>query len=678
MSHPRLLHPKYRPDIDGLRAIAVLAVVAFHTFPDWLKGGFIGVDVFFVISGYLISTIIFENLDKGTFRFTEFYARRIKRIFPALLVVLIACYDFGWIALLADEYKQLGKHIAGGVAFISNFILWNESGYFDNGADTKPLLHLWSLAIEEQFYIVWPLLLWIVHRTKFHFLTVSILVALISFCLNLQQVVTDVVSDFYSPQTRFWELMSGSILAWVMLYKPKFPASTRDKLNRWVIPAVYKTPEEYVGKRAASLFSGFGPALLGYGFWKIDKTIGFPGGWALIPVLGASLVILSDAKAWVNRTILSNKVVVWFGLISYPLYLWHWPLLSFARIVEGEVPTIHIRIGAVALSILFAWITYSLIERPIRLGKRARCIVSGLIVLMMVVGGMGYVTYRENGFGFRLSSYPESDSWPVLNEAADNCSAIFPNWTKVTDVPCLLQKKQGNSIALIGDSHAEHLYLGMSELVGAEGGIAAFSASCSAPYIDISSAVNDPKFHNFRIDAYKLINAAYDLIIHDPNIQTVILAHHPMCSYEDVKDMANPELSGANRIMENGMRRTFSALLKAHKKVFVLFDNPLLPYEPAMCMNRPFRFTSNGNKCVFPREQFDTFLPWSNYKNLVDAVIKDYPGVETYDLSKLLCDKEYCYLVKNGALLYRDRGHLSDSGSRFVAPYVMNAISASK
>ena len=165
---PHLSHQKYRPDIDGLRAVAVLAVVAFHSFPSWVRGGFIGVDIFFVISGYLISTIIFENLDKGTFSFTEFYARRIKRIFPALLLVLIACFAFGWFALLADEYKQLGKHIAAGAGFISNFTLWNEAGYFDNSAETKPLLHLWSLGIEEQFYIVWPLLLWFAWKRKFN------------------------------------------------------------------------------------------------------------------------------------------------------------------------------------------------------------------------------------------------------------------------------------------------------------------------------------------------------------------------------------------------------------------------------------------------------------------------------------------------------------------------------
>lgn len=175
-NHNDLTHPKYRPDIDGLRAVAILFVVGFHAFPNWVHGGFIGVDIFFVISGYLISTIIIGSLERDSFSFVEFYIRRINRIFPALLLVLIACFSFGWYALLADEYKQLGKHIAGGAGFISNFLFWNESGYFDNAAETKPLLHLWSLGIEEQFYLAWPLLLWLVWKNKLNLLAVSLVV----------------------------------------------------------------------------------------------------------------------------------------------------------------------------------------------------------------------------------------------------------------------------------------------------------------------------------------------------------------------------------------------------------------------------------------------------------------------------------------------------------------------
>jgi peptidoglycan/LPS O-acetylase OafA/YrhL len=320
---PHLSHPKYRPDIDGLRAIAVLAVVAFHAFPNWVKGGFIGVDVFFVISGYLISTIIFENLDKGTFSFSEFYARRITRIFPALILVLVACFVFGWFALLADEYRQLGKHIAAGAGFISNIVFWNEAGYFDNAADTKPLLHLWSLGVEEQFYIVWPLLLWFAWKRNFNLLTITILVATLSFIINIKGVQQDPVATFYSPQTRFWELLCGSLLAWMTLYKMNAWTTAKSKLDGCLALAVYREKHPTNGKTLSNFLSFVGLILLTYGFCRINKELSFPGKWALVPVVGSVLIIAAGAKTWVNRVILSNKVLVWFGLISFPLYLWH-------------------------------------------------------------------------------------------------------------------------------------------------------------------------------------------------------------------------------------------------------------------------------------------------------------------------------------------------------------------
>jgi peptidoglycan/LPS O-acetylase OafA/YrhL len=209
---------KYRADIDGLRALAVLSVVGFHAFPSVIGSGFVGVDIFFVISGYLISTIIFENLERGSFSFLDFYARRIRRIFPALILVLLVCYALGWTALLADEFKQLGKHIAGGAGFASNLVLRNESGYFDNAASTKPLLHLWSLGIEEQFYLIWPLLLWLAARLRLNFFICLVGLAAVSFGLNVRKVGSDAVAAFYTPQTRFWELMIGATLAYLMLH----------------------------------------------------------------------------------------------------------------------------------------------------------------------------------------------------------------------------------------------------------------------------------------------------------------------------------------------------------------------------------------------------------------------------------------------------------------------------
>jgi peptidoglycan/LPS O-acetylase OafA/YrhL len=398
---PRLSHPKYRPDIDGLRAIAVLSVVAFHAFPGWMKGGFVGVDVFFVISGYLISTIIFENLDRNTFSFAEFYARRVRRIFPALLLVLAASYTFGWFVLFAGEYMQLGKHIAAGASFISNIVLWNEAGYFDNSAETKPLLHLWSLGIEEQFYIVWPLFLWLAWRFKFNLLAITALIAILSFYLNVAGVQKDAVAAFYSPLTRFWELLCGSVLAWVSLYKSGALAAGMAKLDGWLSSAICRERPEADGMALLNLLSLFGLFLVAVSVWQIDKELRFPGKWAIVPVLGAVLIILAGPKAWVNRKVLTNKVAVWFGLISFPLYLWHWPLFSFARIVEREVPGPHILIAAVFLSIVLAWLTYKLVERPLRLGNHGNIKVVALAVLMSFVGFVGYNTYIGNGLGSR-------------------------------------------------------------------------------------------------------------------------------------------------------------------------------------------------------------------------------------------------------------------------------------
>ena len=202
----------YRPDIDGLRAIAILSVLAFHTFPNLARGGFVGVDVFFVISGYLITGIISKNLSAGTFRFRHFYARRIRRIFPALALAMSACLILGWFMLLQGEYMQLGKHVAAASSFSLNFVLWREAGYFDTAAAFKPLLHLWSLAIEEQFYIVWPFLLWTASKRRINLFVLTLTIVALSFVYSVSLTSTNTVAAFYSPISRFWELAIGCAL----------------------------------------------------------------------------------------------------------------------------------------------------------------------------------------------------------------------------------------------------------------------------------------------------------------------------------------------------------------------------------------------------------------------------------------------------------------------------------
>ena len=455
-----LTHPKYRADIDGLRAIAILSVVCFHAFPQWMQGGFVGVDIFFVISGFLISSIIFDSLEKNSFSYYEFYVRRIKRIFPALILVLLTSYVAGWYLLLPDEYMQLGKHIASGAGFVSNLVLWDEAGYFDKASDTKPLLHLWSLGIEEQFYIFWPLLLGLVWKYRLNFLVTTLFIAVASFLVNIFTVNTNPVAAFYSPFARFWELMIGGVLAYLILHKPHhLPKNTN-----WQ--------------------STVGLLLIVIAVLSIDKDRAFPGWWALLPTLGAFLIISAQPTAWVNSYLLGNRVLVWIGLISYPLYLWHWVILSFLRINESGLPSVEVRLAAVLASFFLAWLTYWAIERPIRYKTNVRWTVVVLCVLLSLIGFVGFNTFQRDGLSFRLMKIsPElmgvkSD---IANEWRQNQCFLAETSDKFSDV-CL--DKIRPLIFLWGDSHAAALYPGLKLMQGDyQFGIAQHTAAACRPLV---------------------------------------------------------------------------------------------------------------------------------------------------------------------------------------------------
>ncbi|EKT4522804.1 acyltransferase [Pseudomonas putida] len=647
MSNPNLT---YRPDIDGLRALAVLGVVIYHAFPTLLPGGFVGVDVFFVISGFLIGTILLKSMERGTFSFADFYSRRIRRIFPALLVVLAFTLITGHFVLLDDEYRQLGKQVAAGSAFMANFAFWSESGYFDTAAELKPLLHLWSLAIEEQFYLLWPLFLWAGWKLRASPLLLTIVIAAISFAINVTQVEISPVATFFLLPSRAWELLAGSILAWAALQ------------NWW---RAERSAARAAIENASSLF---GVALIVLAMFYVQASDAFPGWYAAAPVVGAVMLIAAGPQALLNKLLFSNRLAVFIGLISFPLYLWHWPLLSFARIVEGEMPTAQIRAAAVALSIILAWLTYVTIERPLRAGKHPSRQVVAMASIMLLVGVAGYKGFSSDGSAERTKIAA------LLSESKSNCDAQFPDWSKTTDNPCRMQKKTDNSIAIVGDSHAGQLYLGLSEQLKENEGLVVFAASCAAPYINTSTAQKNALTRAHRQYAYKLINSAYDYIINEQSIKVVVLAHHPVCSYNDAIDMENPGISDYKMVLENGMRRTVSRLTSAGKKVIVVFDNPVLTYDPSMCNARPFRITKKPNKCSFPRIGIDRNPAFNSYKITAETTLRDVPGVVFADLSKPLCDSQNCYISKNGVQLYMDKNHLNDDGSRFVAKYLINEI----
>lgn len=483
-------HPKYRSDIDGLRALAILPVVIYHAFPGYAPGGFIGVDIFFVISGYLISLIVFRSLLNNDFSFADFYAHRVKRIFPALILVTATCYAVGWFTLLPEEFKQLGKHIAAGMGFVQNFVLWKEAGYFDVASELKPLMHLWSLAVEEQFYLIFPILVWAAWKARLNVLTVVIVFGVISFLLNLKGIEKDAIRTFFTPQTRVWELMTGAVLAYVSGFRAWRPSFTR-----WIHAAIFNRfffrevpAEQDRSVLLSSILSFLGLALIVYSIAKYNHTMPYPGVRAVAPVTGAVLLILAGPNAWVNRQILSRKVVVWVGLISYPLYLWHWPLLSFARIVESETPSRGIRAVAVVISFVLAAFTYYVIEKRIRYGRSTWRKVAVLSMLAVLVGYIGYNTYSRNGLDFR---FPK-----IIN---DLTAFQYDHKTAYRGETCFLNPEQDyknfdrcdnetthpKSIFIWGDSHAAHLYPGFKDRYSNNYSIIQRTASGCPPIINL-------------------------------------------------------------------------------------------------------------------------------------------------------------------------------------------------
>jgi len=367
---------RYRSDIDGLRAVAVLGVVIYHAFPWMIPGGFIGVDIFFVISGYLISGILYKGHKQDSFSFREFYARRIRRLFPALITVLLLCLAYGWLILMPEEFQQLGKHMAAGTLFIQNIIFWQESGYFDTAASLKPLLHLWSLAVEEQFYIFFPPILLLVWKKKWSLVFVSIILLIISFFGNLVMSRQSGVADFFLTPYRAWEFLGGSLLAW------------------WH----YDRGHENEVSTYRDAFSCGGIALLVLGFAFIKTGDSYPGWRAILPVAGTLLLMEGGAGglkgAWVNQKILSNPVVIWIGLISYPLYLFHWPILSFVHIVKGESPKPGYLFIALTLSVLLAALTYYFVEKKLRHHK-SRWTVPALVSAFIITGLLGFLAWQK-------------------------------------------------------------------------------------------------------------------------------------------------------------------------------------------------------------------------------------------------------------------------------------------
>ena len=663
-------HLNYRPDIDGLRAVAVLLVVAFHAFPKLIPGGFIGVDVFFVISGYLISSIILTSLHQRSFSFIEFYSRRIRRIFPAVILVLVASAVFGWFVLLPLEYKQLSKHIVGSASFLSNIVLWRESGYFDNTAETKPLLHFWSLAIEEQFYVFWPFILWLAFKARLNLITVAVTIASISFFLNTQNVAADTIATFYSFQTRIWEILLGSVLAGLMTVKRNQFAVWIQKVDAVLDHIIYAHAPAASGATLRNLCALFGATFIIFGATINVKVTHFPGTWALFPVLGAGLLIMSGPTAWFNRHVLANPVMVWIGLISFPLYLWHWPLLSFARILESQPLTASIKVVVIVISVALAWLTYVLLEKPLRGGGRQTAL--WLLIGMMFLGCAGYVIHSKEGLpsrGPRLSSQDAVDELKLPNVPMLN-SCGLPE-SQVKGFTCIEDARSpAPKYALLGDSKAEAMFGGLIKTSDDRGHWLFIGSGTAGKPVPVISE------HHLYLPYQHATKLALKAIVENKAIEKVVLvtATRVLFNLQNDSDIEDLATSKNYAVALDGLKNAIAQLKAANKKIILISDNPTLPH-PEDCiqritqsawLNTTLRQTSNLRCQVSILRHLELSKKYRDL--LVELENTNRGSVFIFDITNIMCSAEtqLCEPKKNGRHMYTITDHVSEYAASLI------------
>jgi peptidoglycan/LPS O-acetylase OafA/YrhL len=613
----------YRPDIDGLRAVAVLAVVTFHAFPEYIAGGFIGVDVFFVISGFLIAGITLDEAQTSTFSLKRFYARRVRRIFPAMLLVLFTSVLAGWFILLPAELERLGRQVFASAAFVSNFYFWLQSGYFSPDARTFPLLHLWSLGVEEQFYIVWPLIVTGVGRRANWAIYTILLIGLSSFLLNIV-IMSNHEADFYLPFTRAWELMLGAALAWL-------------QRTRIILP----------NRLAAAAAATIGLTLISGSALFLSPQQAYPGWLAIAPTVGAWLILWGGTRRNFVTSLLSLRALVHIGLISYPLYLWHWPLLVFSEALKFAPLTLLERALIVAASFVLAWLTFKYVEGPFKAGLINRITIFTLVVCSGSLAAIGVILIYGQGFDFRFpensrefaQTIPHPKSWRIHECLIDpKTEATFGNNCLETARPLLF---------VWGDSTATALMPGLRELQLEENfGLAEFTANSCGPWLDVDIPDN---FHCRRTNdsIFKVISSVRP---------DVVLLHE--------RGYTNPENI-------DGLKNTVRALRSRSIRTVVLGPDPVwkrgLP-------NEVMRYLVVFHKLIPIRSSERVYEVWNDTQ--MRSELTDL-GAEYISAWDTMCNPDGC-ITRLGDrpedIVALDQSHLTTSGSNFLIQAIKDRI----
>lgn len=643
---------KYRPDIDGLRAVAVLLVLLYHAGLWDVDGGYVGVDVFFVISGFLITSLIKSDLERGSFGFADFWERRIRRILPALGVVTVVTLAAGWFLYLPQDYAVLGKQAASQAVFSSNILFYSISGYFTAENATKPLLHTWSLAVEEQYYFIVPFLLaGLFAKMRGRMVAVLAVLAFASFAASVWAVRVHPEAAFYLLPFRAWELLVGSLLA----FAPERPLQARDKKINDILAALGLA------------------AILAAAFFYTSKTP-FPGMAALMPCLGAAAIIYAGRTphgTYVCK-LLSLRPVVFIGLISYSLYLWHWPVLMFVEYIPlVETRPVH-RIGLLLLSGFLAWLSWKYIEQPCRKrGKEGGKIFAygaafaGLIAVALT----GLYISKNEGMAYRWS--PEALQYAAgakdgnihANECTNKTAEDMAKKGICESNPA------GGEIDFIvwGDSFADAampLFYELSKKHGKNGYLAA-QHSCP-PIIGAlqKDASNSPTCDDFN-------KAIFEKIKREKIKRVFIVGNfegwfrNRSIYFEDM-DWYDSYKEKYSSVSAAGLQRTLDLLKNAGAHPYVVISTPIAPFNPPLALALEEQMKLKNRKAYIDYPEY-----LKERVGGIDDLVRENQGdkdITLIDMSQTFCDEKKCDVARDGYALYRDRTHLSARGILYMAP----------
>ncbi|MES2627311.1 MAG: acyltransferase family protein [Pseudomonadota bacterium] len=639
-----MLNNFHRNDIDGLRSVAVLLVVLNHAGFSLFPGGFVGVDIFFVISGFLITSIIFNGLLDNTFSFANFYVRRIKRLMPALFVVLFVTTIFALLYLYPSDLKKYANSLTWVIFYVSNFYFWlKHGGYFEGNTQEAPLLHTWSLAVEEQYYLIWPLYL-IVGLKLFSPRVFAIAtVGLFFLCVVFSEWALNVAigAAYYLLPTRMFELMLGSLLAIFWKDIPKLP------------------------QMFMHIISLCGLGLIAYAAFFLDETSSFPGFNALYPTVGAACLLLANREhmGCVNR-VLSLSPFVFIGLISYSLYLWHWPILVFVR-YQGIPMTFVVQASCITLSIVLAWLSWKFVETPVRNSKNVSLLsVADLWLLrpLVMVMVISFVLLSRNGLEMRYSGEINQMDQAVnalSHEMRPLCHASLSEAARSPDVNCRLGVDNGDEFDafLFGDSHANHL-AGFIDVLAKDANVQVQDYTLDqCPAIFYLEWGRNP----VTAEACKKRNAVVLERIKNNKFDYVLLGSswpaNPVRVYREGEWLA--DLVESSQIIETSFAATIGAIIESGATPVVFDDIPDLG--------------ANDSKCPIRREAFNEKLDCGMSKQsnkIFEAVLSRvqviYPQIVRINLADLMCENDICKLDLDGMPLYSDNDHLNYSGAEYM------------